>query len=159
MVLAVFIALMHGAERYAFTAFGVSAVLLIGGAIWAKGDLTNIMVSDSELVVSRCDIRIGAEVYPLMRITALDFLVEGYDGMQGPDWDSPTEGILNGTMNYLYFVFEGRKIKCRFYLPDAAHMQQLGSVYKQLYAAGITFVERSWYGRTYLFEPVKEEQL
>ena len=144
LVLAVFLSLAHGHERYAFCSFALSAVFLVGGAILARGDITNIMVSVTDLVVSSSEIRIGEAVYPLARVMELEFLVEGYDGMQGPDWDSPTEGILNGTMNYVYFVFDGRKVKCRFYLPDAVCMQQLVGVFKELNAAQIPFAERSW---------------
>ena len=134
LVLAVFFSLSHGHERYALSAFAVSAVLLAGGALWARGDLTNIMVSVTDLEVSLSEIRIGDAVYPLAGVMELEFLVEGYDGMQGPDWDSPTEGILNGTMNYVFFIFDGRKVKCRFYLPDAVCMQQLGMILKKLNA-------------------------
>lgn len=161
LAVAIVLLLVYGYERYALSAFGVvafslSAVLLIGGIVWTRGDLKNIMVSATDLVVTGTDIWIGATEYPLARVTELDFLVEGYDGMQGPDWDSPTEGVLDGTKNYLCFVFDGREVKCRFYLPNAAAMQQLGGLYKELYAARVPFVERSWKSRTFLFEEVGE---
>ena len=156
LVLAVCVLRVHGYERYTLsgfrvTVFSLSAILLAGGVLWARGGLTSIMVSVTDLVVSSSDIRIGTAVYPLGQVTQLDFLVEGYDGMQGPDCDLPTEGVLNGTMNYVYFVFHGREVRCRFYLPDEGRMRELGRIYKELYEAGVPFLER---GRAFLFEPV-----
>ena len=159
LVVSVFLSLMDGYERYALWGFGVSAILLVAGAVWAKGDLSSIKVSPLDVVVTVSEIRIGPEVYPMGQVSEMDFLVEGYDGMQGPDWRSPTEGILNGTMNYLYFTFSGEKISCRFYLPDAVSVQQLGGLFREFYDKGIEFTERNWYGRTLLFQQATEGQV
>lgn len=153
-------------QRYGFWLFGVGVVVLIGGAMLAKGDVDVMELSDTDIVVNAQEIRVGDAVYPLSQVTGIEFQVEGYDGMvdsQGyASSDVPGNrkfGLLNGMNNYLDFTFGGKKIEWQFYLADPAHVQQLGELFKAFYAKGIPFHECSQISkRTFLFEPVTEKE-
>ena len=152
-------------QRYGFWLFGLAVVVLLVGAILAKGNVDAIDVSAIDLVVSPEEIRVGETVYPLSQVTGLEFQVEGYDGMVDTegyarrDSYSRTSGLLNGMNNYLNFKFGGEKVEWQFYLPDPQHVQQLGALFKGFYAKRIPFVERSETSdRTFLFEPVSKKE-
>jgi hypothetical protein len=155
------LSVVHGYEQYALWSFGVGMVLLIGGAVYARGNLTNIGVSDTDVVVNVSSIRIGDMTWPVDQIAGLEFLVEGYDGMVIPGTRGSRqnrEDYYNGMNNYFSFVYNGNKVNCRFYLPDPQHVQELGGVFKDFYAHRVEFVERSGGWRTFLFEAVTDAQ-
>ena len=164
LFLAMVLACMDGYERYGFALFGVAAVVLITGAILSKGDVAAIVVTDVDLVISSANILIGETKYTISTITELVFHVEGYDGMIDPDGYAPgttsrRRGHLNGMNNYVNFSSGGEKMEWQFYLPDPLHVQQLGALFKELYAGHIPFVERSLTSdRTFLFEPVTKKE-
>ena len=148
-------------EQFAVWLFGVAMVLLIGGAIYARGDLSNIGVSATDLVINISEVRIGATQYLLSQVANLEFIVEGYDGMETPgtsNYRRNREDYLNGMDNYLCFVSDGNEVKCRFYLGDPQHVQLLGALYKEFYSRRISFVERSSGWRTFMFEAVTDSQ-
>ena len=163
LVVAMILALIRGYEHAAMWTFGVAMVVLVGGAIYAKGDLTHIAVSPIDLVVNVSEMRIGEAAYPMGQIEELEFSVEGYDGMwipgTGNNSYSNRGSSYNGMDNYISFGYAGEKVECRFYLPDAHHVQLLGGVFKEFYAKRIVFTERDVDGwRTFLFAPVTDGQ-
>jgi hypothetical protein len=161
LVAAMILALVRGYEHVAMWAFGVAMVVFVGGAIYAKGDLTHTGVSATDLVVNVSEIRMGAVAYPIGQIEELSFLVEGYDGMYVPGTGNRQSSgrSYNGMDNYLSFGCAGEKIECRFYLPDARHVQLLGGVFKEFYAQRVPFLERDTAGwRTFLFAPVTDRE-
>jgi hypothetical protein len=158
LLVGVFMAMADGYERYALWTFVAGVVLLVVGAILAKGDLSDIEVSDSELVISRDGIRIGEEFYTMGLIQNMDFRVEGFDGMRGKSYDSPTEGIINGMDNYLTFEVAGEEISCIFYLPGPAKVQELGLLFRDFYAQKIHFIERNGAYRTFLFKTMSDKE-
>ena len=152
-------------RNYGFWLFGLAVVVLIIGALFAKGDVDVIELSVADIVVNTEEIRVGDQVFPLAQVEDIVFQVEGYDGMVDPEGYalksrySRTSGLLNGMNNYLNFTFEGQKQEWQFYLPDPEHVQQLGALFKDFYAKRIPFVERSaTSSRTYLFAPVSKEK-
>jgi hypothetical protein len=165
LFLAMILMCVDGYQRYGFWMFGLAAVVLLVGAILAKGNVDAIDVSAIDLVVSPVEIRVGETVYPLSQVTGLEFQVEGYDGMVDTEGYAPnvpysqTRGLLNGMNNYLNFKIGGEKVEWQFYLPDPQHVQQLGALFKEFYAKRIPFLERSETSdRTFLFEPVSKKQ-
>ena len=165
LFLAMILMCVDGYQRYGFWMFGLAAVVLLVGAILAKGNVDAIDVSATDLVVSPAEIRVGETVYPLSQVTGLEFQVEGYDGMVDTEGYAPnvpysqTRGLLNGMNNYLNFKIGGEKVEWQFYLPDPQHVQQLGALFKEFYAKRIPFLERSETSdRTFLFEPVSKKQ-
>jgi hypothetical protein len=154
-------------RRYGFWLFGIAIVVLIVGALRSKGDVGLIAVSDTDLVVSAEEIRVGDAIYPVGRVSDIQFQVEGYDGMLDPDGyarDSlrgrRNRGHVNGMNNYLNFRVGDSKQEWQFYLADAHQAQQLGACFKELYSKRVPFVERDGTGyRTFLFEPVTEAGL
>jgi len=165
LFLAMILMCVDGYQRYGFWMFGLAAVVLLVGAILAKGNVDAIDVSATDLVVSPAEIRVGETVYPLSQVTGLEFQVEGYDGMVDTEGYAPnvpysqTRGLLNGMNNYLNFKIGEEKVEWQFYLPDPQHVQQLGALFKEFYAKRIPFLERSETSdRTFLFEPVSKKQ-
>ncbi len=125
---------------------------------YAKGDLADVEVSAKDLVINDVEIRIGETVYPLGQVQDIDFMVEGYDGMQGRQYRGPSEGLINGMNNYLDFSASGESVRCYFYLAGQEAVQQLGLLFKEFYRKRINFVERNMGSKTYLFEPVTQKQ-
>ena len=163
--LAMILMCVKGYQRYGFWMFGLAVAVLLVGAFLAKGDVGVMDVSAVDLVVSPESIRVGETVYPLSQVTGLEFQVEGYDGMVDAEGyapsatDSRTRGLLNGMNNYLNFKIGEKKVEWQFYLPDPQHVQQLGALFKELYAKRIPFLERSvTSNRTFLFAPVSKER-
>ena len=159
LVVSVFLTMAPGYNSYALWGFGVSVALILVGAVLAKGDLADIEVSDSDLVINVSEIRTGDSVYPLSQVEELVFDVEGYDGMIGKRFTSPEEGQINGMDNTVRFTFIGEKQDFRFYLSGPAEVQQLGLLFKELYEKRIPFEERRRGHRTFMFEAVTDEQL
>jgi hypothetical protein len=165
LFLAMMLMCIGGYQRVGFWLFGFGVVALLVGAFLAKGDVGAIDVSAIDLVISPEDIRIGGTVYPLSQVTQLVFQVEGYDGMIDPEGYgaytkySRRRGFLNGMNNYVNFRIGEEKMEWQFYLPDPQHVQQLGALFKELYAKRIPFLERSVTSdQTFLFEPVTKKE-
>ena len=72
-------------QRYGFWMFGLAVIVLLVGALLAKGDVDVIDVSAVDLVISTEEICVGKMVYPLSQVGGIEFQVEGYDGMTDPD--------------------------------------------------------------------------
>jgi len=155
-------------RNYGFWLFGLAVVVLIIGALFAKGDLDVIEISATDISINTEEIRVGDTVFPLAQVEDIVFQVEGYDGMidaEGyargslPGSSARLVGLLNGMNNYLDFTLGSEKQEWQFYLPDPQHVQQLGALFKEFYAKRIPFVERNvTSNRTFLFEPVTEKQ-
>jgi hypothetical protein len=158
LMISVFLSLADGYEKYAEFAFAAALIALIGGAIYAKGDLADIEVSSSELLMSHLEIRIDNSIYPINQVQEMHFDVDGYDGMVAPG-SIKTAGNTNGMDNYLDFSYLGEKIKCRFYLSGPQDVQQLGLLFRELYGNHVAFRESSRGWDTFMLEPVTKAQL
>jgi len=160
LVAAVFLALKDGYERYALWTFGAAVFLFLYGAVMAKGDLTNIAVSNAiQLVVSNQGIRIGSAFYQMDQLKNIDFNIEGYAGMAISKLSLPAGAESDGMGNYLRFEYQGEPFKCRFYLGGPQQVQQLGMLFRTFYEQHIPFVERSGIYQTYLFQRMPENEL
>jgi hypothetical protein len=158
LFLAMILMCMDKYRNYGLWLFGVAVVVFIIGAVFAKGDVDVIELSATDIIINPEEIRVGNTV----------FQVEGYDGMidaEGyargslPGSSARRVGLLNGMNNYLDFKFSGEKQEWQFYLPDPEHVQQLGALFKELYAKRIPFLERNvTNSRTFLFAPVTKRQ-
>lgn len=157
---------MDAYQRYGFWLFGIGVVVLIVGALAAKGDVDLENVSETDIVINTEEIRVGETRYSISQLTKIVFQVEGYDGMVDTQGYASSDvignrksGLLNGMNNYLDFIFGNEKVEWQFYLPDPQHVQQLGELFKELYAKGIPFRECSQVSkRTFLFAPVSEKE-
>jgi hypothetical protein len=152
-------------QRYGLWLFGIAVVVLVLGAVLARGDVDIIDVSAVDIVINTEEIRVGETSYRVSEVTDIVFQVEGYEGMVDPDgyvergYASRVRGLLNGMNNYLDFKIGGEKVEWQFYLPDPQHVQQLGALFKEWYAKRIPFLERGVTSkRTFLFEPVTKKE-
>jgi hypothetical protein len=157
---------MDAYQRYGFWLFGVGVVLLIVGALAAKGDVDFENVSDADLVIDMEEIRVGGTQYMIPLLKGIEFQVEGYDGMSDSNGYASYRrgrgqpGSLNGLNNYLTFTMGEDKVETQFYLPDPQRVQLLGALFKAWYEKGIPFRECNVTGhRTFLFESVTEKEL
>jgi hypothetical protein len=136
-------------------AFSAGIVVLIAGAVRAKGDIASFGLSEAELVVTVKSIIINGQEYPINTIRGIDFDVEGYARM--PDRSSGY--TLHGMGNELRFVSEGQTVICPFYLNSEKHALQLREVLRDFYEAHIPFIERSGGTRTFLFKNLSGKEL
>src|ERR1700759_2592036 len=58
-VVGMILSTVHGYEQYVLGVFGVAMVLLIGGAVYAKGNLSSIEVSPVDLAINVSEIQVG----------------------------------------------------------------------------------------------------
>jgi hypothetical protein len=139
LVVAVFLAMVDGYEKYALWTFGAAILIFLLGVALAKADLTDIEVSNTiVLVVNDQGIGIGSDFFPLVKVQHISFFVKGYAGMYVPDI-AIVSTESDGTDNMLHFEFEGREEKCRFYLHNAQHVQQLGMLFQSFQQQLIPF--------------------
>jgi hypothetical protein len=136
---------------------GGIALLLIGRRM-TRGDMLHHDVSDTDLVVSSEKIVVGDQVYPISEMQNLDFWVEGYYGMTGPSFRPTRRNRLDGMENKLHFKVNGERHLYQFLLEDLLSMQQLGQVFRQLYANQTAFAERNRGGQTFLFHQVRSKK-
>jgi hypothetical protein len=146
-------------EDYIPWAFGTGVVVVLIGAVLAKGKIATYGLSDEELVVSAAGIAIGGAFYPLEQVSDLNFNVEVFAGMPTEAWGMPKDAISDGMGNELGFRWEGAKIACRFYLNSELHTQQLGVVFREFYERHIPFIECRGSTRTYLFRQLSADEL
>lgn len=73
LVMAMILAVIRGNEQAAMCAFGIGMVVLVGGAIYAKGDLSHTGISATDLVVNVAELRIGTVAYPIAQVDKLEF--------------------------------------------------------------------------------------
>jgi len=160
LVVAVFLALKAGYEKYAIWTFGAAIFIFLFGAVLAKGDLTNIAVSNAiQLAVSCEGIRIGNDFYQMGQVKNIDFDVEGYAGMGMAKLSLPAGAESDGMGNYLRFEYMEQQCECRFYLGGPQHVQQLGALFRIFYEQHVPFVERRGLYPTYLFQPISKDEL
>jgi hypothetical protein len=160
LVVAVFLAMMDGYEKYAVWAFGAAVLIFLLGVVLAKGDLTNVAVSNViPLVVSSEGIRIGGEFYQMGQVKDIDFDIEGYAGMGITTLSLPAGGELDGMGNCLQFEYLNEQFECRFYLGGPQQAQQLGMLFRSFYEQRIPFVERRGLYQTFMFQPMSKKEL
>src|SRR6185312_196655 len=129
---------------YLLYPFAAGVIASIAGRLIAKGNLYQIGLSDTQLVVDAAGIQIGAQTFPMDHITNLDFLVEGYDGMPTirRGWvGARRRRPISGANNKIHFRAGGTRYLHQFYLPDRFAMQQLSQVFRTFYEGGIPFRE------------------
>ena len=149
---------------------GVGALVGLGvaivGTILTRRNKATALITDTDIIVSIEEIRIGEQRFRVSEIDYLDFLVNSYDGMPGPR-ASPRGGIfgllagkrivLNGCDNKLLFMADGKQHSYPFYLEDEMAMRRLGMLFREFYSKGLRFRERNRGGRTFLFEQVMDK--
>jgi hypothetical protein len=154
---------LHRTAAYAFLAlallgFGGGIALLLIGRRMSSGGMLHHEVTDTDLVVSSEKIVVGDEVYQISEMADLDFWVEGYYGMTGPSFRPTRRHRLDGMENKLHFKINGQRHLYQFLLEDLLSMQQLGQVFRQMYANQITFAERNRGGETFLFQQARSKK-
>ena len=135
--------------------------LAITGAILNRRKRPTPRVTDTDIIITIEEIRVGDQRFRVSEIEYLDFLVNSYDGMPGPRV-SPRGGIfglllggrmaLSGCDNKLLFEAKGKKHSYNFYLEDEMAMRRLGMLFREFYRDRLRFRERNRGGRTFLFE-------
>lgn len=148
-LLLVFIPSMNDYIPYVF---GTGIVVVVIGALIARGDLVDYGLSEDELVVSAAGITMGAVHYPLQLVSDLDFNVEAYEGLYVNDGAMISGSKSDGMTNQLIFVSGGAKITCGFYLSSQQHVMQLGMLFDEFYTRHIPFIERNRHTRTYMLQ-------
>lgn len=148
-----------GQEDHIAVVFGTGVIIIVIGAILAKGDITNYALSEDELALSIKGIHIGSQYYPLNQITSMDFDVQAFDGRYMNDGAMISGTSSDGMTNQLRFEADGKTVKCGFYLSSKMHVIELGQIFDQFYEKHIPFVEHNKSTRTYLFQILNEQQL
>ena len=143
---------------FALLGLGGGIALLLIGRRRTNGDMLHHEVTDTDLVVSSEKIVVGDQVYPISEMENLDFWVEGYYGMTGPSLRPTRRHRLDGMENKLHFKVNGQRHLYQFLLEDLLSMQQLGQVFRQLYANQTAFAERNRGGQTFLFQQIRSKR-
>jgi hypothetical protein len=139
-------------EDYTPWVFGAGVVVILVGAVLAKGKIAAYVLSEEELLISTTGITIAGRHYPLGELSSLDINVEVYAGMLTEAWGMPKDAISDGMGNDLSFRWQGSKISCRYYLNSRQHTTQLGLALQEFYERHIPFIERRGSARTYLLQ-------
>jgi len=139
-------------EDYVAWVFGTGVLVVLIGAVLAKGKIAVYVISEEELVISTSGIAIGSRNYPLGELSSLDINMEVYAGMLTEAWGMPKDAISDGMGNDLSFRWQGSKITCRYYLNSKQHTMQLGLVLQEFYERHVPFIERRGSTRTYLLQ-------
>ena len=148
-----------GKDDYIPYVFGAGVVLIVIGALIARGDLASYGLSDEDLVIDLQGIKIGEKYYPMQTITELDYNVEAYDGLYVNDGAMVSGSNSDGMTNGLSFRSNGKIVECGFLLRNKLHVQQLGVIFHEYYSRHIPFIERNRNTRTYLFQHLSPNEL
>ncbi|MDR3715736.1 MAG: hypothetical protein P4L51_23230 [Puia sp.] len=146
-------------DRYIPWAFGTGIVVVVIGAVIARGDVTDYGLSEQDLTVSMRGITVGDQFYPLQSIRNMDFDVQAYEGMYVNDGAMVSGSNSDGMTNRLSFEAGGKKIACGFFLQNAMHVQQLGLLFMAFYEGHVPFIEHNKSTRTYLFQVLSASEL
>ncbi|HEY4337159.1 MAG TPA: hypothetical protein VGM89_14715 [Puia sp.] len=157
--LSLFMVFFSSLEDYVPWVFGTGVLVVLIGALLAKGRIAVHVLSEEDLVVSVAGIDIGSHHYPLGELSSLDINVEVYAGMLTEAWGMPKDAISDGMGNDLSFRWQGSKVSCRYYLNSRQHTLQLAGVLAEFYERHIPFIERRGSVRTYLLQQLNEAQL
>lgn len=139
--------------------FGAGIVVLVIGAVVARGDVRNYGLSPDELVVSPAGITVGSMHYPMRLVSNMNFNVEAYNGLYVNDGAMVSGSKSDGMTNDLSFESGSGKVSVGFYLESKEHVQQLGLLFDAFYRAHLPFIERNRGRRTYLFQMLSEGEL
>lgn len=147
---------------FSLIGLGLGVIALIIGRIMTKGNMFDIGLSDTALVVADEGIGIGNKWYPIDQVADLDFMIEGYDGQPtirlGRIFLRRRRRGLTGANNKIHFRAGGERYLYQFYLPDRLSMQQLGQVFWIYYERQVPFGECNRMGRTFLFRPIRSNR-
>ena len=148
---------MSNSGELALVGIVAGLCLVLMGRILRGSKRVQPVATDTDIVISTQEIRVGDQVFATDKVEYLDFLVNSYEGMQGPRirW---RRMILQGTDNKLHFTADGKKHSYGFYLEDNIAMRRLELLFREFYREGIRFRERNRGGRTFLFEQVIDRQ-
>ena len=138
---------------------GIFAGLAIAFIGWALRGFKVVrpLVTDTDIVVSCSEIRIGDRRFRVDEVEYLDFLVNSYRGMRGPRMRF-RRIMLHGNDNKLYFIVDGKQHSYGFFLEDEMAMRRLGMLFQEFYSQRLRFRERNRGGRTFLFEQVVDRK-
>ena len=139
--------------------FGAGILVVVLGAVIARGDVMNYGMSEDELVVDRSGITVARQRYPMTAISNLEFNVEAYNGLYVNDGAMVSGQNSDGMTNGLWFETGGKRIDLGFYLESQQHVQILGLVFDEFYRLRIPFVERNRSTRTYMFQKLNAQEL
>jgi hypothetical protein len=136
-------------------------VALVGG-ILTRRKMATAQVTDTDIIVTTEEIRIGGQCFRVSEVEYLDFLVNSYDGMPGPrarHWGTflaltGRRISLTGCDNKLMFTVDGKQHSYSFFLEDKMAMRRLGMLFQEFYGQRLRFRERNRGGRTFMFEQV-----
>ena len=139
--------------------FGIGIVIVVIGALIARGDVRNYGLSTDELVVGPEGISVGAVHYPLRMVRNMDFNVEAYNGLYVNDGAMVSGSKSDGMTNDFSFESGSGKVAVGFYLESKEHVQQLGVIFDAFYRARVPFIERNRGRKTYLFQHLSGVEL
>jgi hypothetical protein len=148
-----------GMQDYIAWVFGAGIVVVVIGAVIARGDVTDYGLGVDELTVSVKGITIGAQFYPMDQIRKLDFDVQAFEGMYVNDGAMVSGSSSDGMTNRVSFQVNGRSVTSGFYLGSAQHVQLLGAVFQEFYELHLPFIEHNKNAQTYLFQYLTGKEL
>jgi hypothetical protein len=135
-------------------------IAVIAGVLLAfikKGNIQSYVLSKNKLIITTSCIEIAGVVYEMEKIRDLHISVHSYAGL---DYMSDGLKTSDGMNNYVSFVFDGKKVECRYYLDGATHTLSLCQVLQEFYYKKIPFIEVDRYGgQTYLLKRLNENEL
>jgi hypothetical protein len=132
--------------------FGSGIVVVVVGALIARGDVRNYGLSQEELVVSMAGITVGAVHYPMRMVKNMNFNVEAYNGLYVNDGAMVSGSKSDGMTNDLSFESGSGRVSVGFFLASKEHVEQLGLVFDAFYKARVPFIERNRGRQTFLFQ-------
>ena len=137
----------------AFVGMLAGLAMALIGWILRRFKVVRSLVTDTDIILTAEEIRIGDQRFRIDEVEYLDFLVNSYRGMPGPRlrW---RRTVLHGIDNKLYFTVNGKQHCYPFFLEDEMAMRRLGMLFQEFYGQRLRFRERNRGGRTFMFAQV-----
>ena len=156
-VIGTLVVYMIGLFVIATILFSIAVILGVVLAIGKKGNIQAYVVSKNKLVITDSSISIAGENYDMGKVRDLQFKIHSYAGL---DYMSDGLKTSDGMGNYVSFNYNGKEVKCNFYLNSAKHALILGQLFDEFYRRKIPFIEtdRSGY-QTWLFRRLDNNEL
>jgi hypothetical protein len=156
-VIGTLVVYMIGLFAIATILFSIAVILGVVLAIGKKGNIQAYGVSKNKLVINDSSISIAGENYAMEKINDLRFKIASYAGLEYMRQGLKT---YDGMDNYVSFNYNGKDVKCNFYLNSARHTLILGQLFDEFYRKKIPFTETDRYGnQTWIFRQLDEKEL
>jgi hypothetical protein len=142
--------------------FLVIILLTVVAVLFSKNGLS-IKTSNEKFFVYEDHLEIGQLIFPFIELADLEFSFTSFVRMKKHAYEPNPEAdyendVEDGTNNSVSFLYRNQTYNYSFLVESQQRFFVFVQMLEQLYMNQINFLEKNWYGKTFMMRNVTDEQ-